>query len=86
MANHKSSEKRHRQSLKRRDRNRDARAALRLAVKKAKAAVQSKDAGALALVTSAEKLFAKAAVKGLVHKSTAARKVSRLRTSLNSKA
>ncbi|MFM1849125.1 MAG: Ribosomal protein, partial [Pseudomonadota bacterium] len=43
MANHKSAIKRHRQSLKRRDRNRDARAAVRTAIKKVRALVAAGD-------------------------------------------
>jgi small subunit ribosomal protein S20 len=78
MANHKSAEKRHRQSLKRRTRNRDNRAELRNALKQARAAIAGKESNAAALVLAAEKLLAKAAGKGLVHRKTAARKTSRL--------
>lgn len=78
MANHKSAEKRHRQSLKRRDRNRMAKSGFRTAIKKAKSAVESKDANAKELLRQAEKAIAKAANKGIVHKKSAARRISRL--------
>lgn len=81
MANHKSAIKRHRQSLKRRDANRSARAKVRTALKNASGAV---DAGNKAEVQSlgrtAESLMAKAAKKGLFHKRTLARKISRLQS------
>ena len=75
MANHSSAEKRHRQSLKRRDRNRKVRALCHTAVKKASAA----EAGAAAdMLKTAEKALASAAAKGVLHKKAAARKISRL--------
>ncbi len=79
MANHKSAEKRHRQSLKARERNRLARTAVRLAFKKARAAVVAKESTAKELVVAAERAIAKAASKGLYHKKNAARKISRLK-------
>jgi small subunit ribosomal protein S20 len=78
MANHKSSEKRHRQSLKRRDRNRVVRASVRTVFKQAQAALQGKDAKAKELCVAAERAIAKAASKGIISKNTAARKISRL--------
>lgn len=79
MANHKSAIKRHRQSLKRRDRNRSAKAAVRTAVKNASAAaVSGNKTEAETLARSAESLMAKASKKGLFHKATLARKISRL--------
>ena len=79
MANHKSAIKRHRQNLKKRDHNREIRAAVRLALKKARTAVIAKDAEAPKLVVAAESAIARAAVKGLYHKSNAARKIGRLK-------
>jgi small subunit ribosomal protein S20 len=79
MANHKSAIKRHRQSLKRRDRNRSAKAAVRTAVKNASAAaVSGNKTEAETLARNAESLMAKASKKGLFHKATLARKISRL--------
>ena len=83
MANHKSAIKRHRQSLKRRDRNRDARANVRTAIKKVRSLVASGDEnGAKASLVEAERAIAKASAKGLYHKKNAARKISRLASSV----
>ena len=79
MANHKSAIKRHRQSLKRRDRNRDARAAVRTAIKKVRALVEAGDQkGAQASLIEAERSIAKASSKSLYHRKNASRKISRL--------
>jgi small subunit ribosomal protein S20 len=79
MANHKSAIKRHRQSLKRRDRNRDVRANVRTAIKKVRALIEKGDeTGAKASLLEAEKTIAKASAKGLYHKKNASRKISRL--------
>jgi small subunit ribosomal protein S20 len=86
MANHKSAEKRHRQSLKRRLRNRTAKAAVRTAVKKTRAAVESKDPNAAELLRAAERAIAKAASKGLFHRKNAARQISRLASAVANQA
>lgn len=78
MANHKSAEKRHRQSIKRRTRNRDIKAAVRTAIKRARTANESNDPKARELVREAESLLAKAAAKGVLKKKTVARTVSRM--------
>lgn len=79
MANHKSAEKRHRQSLKRRDRNRNAKSTIRTAIKKVHQALEAGDAtAARELAVKAERLAAKAAAKGILHKRNAARRVGRL--------
>jgi small subunit ribosomal protein S20 len=84
MANHKSAIKRHRQSLKKREANRSAKAAVRTAIKKAEAAAKSgTKAEAQTLARTAEAMMSKATKKGLFHKATLARKVSRLQTSAN---
>ncbi len=75
MANHKSAIKRHRQSLVRRSRNRSHRAEVRSALK---AASTAKGSEANQLAKSAESLMAKATKKGIFHKKTLARKISRL--------
>jgi small subunit ribosomal protein S20 len=81
MANHKSAEKRHRQSLKRRDRNRATKGAIRTNVKNAKAAISlgSEDKNnAQELLRKAESSLASAAAKGILHQKTASRKIKRL--------
>jgi small subunit ribosomal protein S20 len=78
MANHKSAIKRHRQSLKRRDRNRLIKSTVRTLVKKAKQAVAENSPEALTFKIEAERALAKAAQKGIFHKKTAQRHISRL--------
>jgi len=79
MANHKSAIKRHRQSLKARDRNRTARTTLRGAVKKVHASIEAGDLkNAQAMLQEAERTIAKAANKNLIHWKNAARRMSRL--------
>jgi small subunit ribosomal protein S20 len=81
MANHKSAIKRHRQSIKRRDANRTVRSSVRTAIKKAEASTPG--AKAKELANSAESLMAKAVKKGIFHKATLARKVSRMQKKAN---
>lgn len=78
MANHKSAEKRHKQSLKKRDRNRAAKATLRTVVKKFDAALATSPEEATEALAQAIPLINKTASKGIIHKKNAARKVSRL--------
>lgn len=78
MANHKSALKRHRQSIEIRDRNRATRSRMKTAVKAALHAVETKDANAAQTLSAAISVVAKTASKGLLHKNTAARKISRL--------
>jgi small subunit ribosomal protein S20 len=79
MANHKSAVKRHKQSEQRRLRNRAVRSALRGQVKKARAELETGKASPVAgEVQKAVSLIARAASKGVMHKRTAARRVSRL--------
>jgi small subunit ribosomal protein S20 len=79
MANHPSAEKRHRQNLKKRARNRSARSEIRTSIKSALQAAKSgdKDTASSSLKT-ATSLLGKASVKGLHHKNNVARRVSRL--------
>lgn len=76
---HPSAEKRHRQSLKRQQRNRATKTRVRTAAKNATEAIAAsdKDAAAAALRT-AMKVLSKAASKGTLRKNTAARKIARL--------
>lgn len=79
MANHKSAIKRHRQSIKRRDRNRETKSAIKDAIKKARQAADKGDAGeAKKLLVAAERAISKAKTKRVLHKSNASRKISRL--------
>lgn len=79
MANHKSSEKRARQDVVRNARNRARRSALSTIIKAVEAAIAAGDAkAALAALRKAEAAIAKNAGKGLMPKTTAARKTSRL--------
>ena len=79
MATHKSAEKRHRQSLKRNEQNRQNRQTIRSAMKKVQVLAESGDTdGAKTAAKEATSLLAKAANKGLVKKNTASRTISRL--------
>lgn len=79
MANHKSAEKRNRQNVKRRQRNRVIKAAVRTAIKRTRTAVEAGDKKeAQELLKKAERAVGKATAKGIYHKKTAARKVSRI--------
>lgn len=70
--------KRHRQSLKRRERNRAVRSTTRGAVKKAVAAAAGPPQEAAEAQRRAQQIIDVAARKGVLHKRTAARKKSRL--------
>jgi small subunit ribosomal protein S20 len=83
VANTKSAEKRHRQSLKRRARNLHWRSTVKTAIKKSReataAAAATKDpAKAKELLKAAERTLKKAASKGAVHPRNAQRHVARL--------
>lgn len=84
MANHKSAEKRNRQSQVRRIRNRANRTRMRNAVKAVDSAIAtgSQD-DAVAALNIAIPVIAKTASKGTIHKKNASRKVSRLTKSVN---
>ncbi len=84
MANHKSALKRHKQSLKRNERNRAARTRIKNVVKAVKAAIvaKDKDAAAAALAKATSTLDTVAS-KGVIHWKKAARKVSRLTKAVN---
>ncbi len=90
MANHKSAIKRHRQSLKRRTRNRLVKGSIRGAVKEVQSAVIEAGADkaealkiAKANLVAAEKLISSAASKKVVHARSASRKISRLAKLVN---
>jgi len=84
LATHKSAIKRHRQSLKRRERNRRVKGGIRKGTKRVRKAVAEGD-----LETAQEwlaitiKRLDKAAEKGIIHKNNAARRKSRLTRLVN---
>ncbi|MFC6617671.1 30S ribosomal protein S20 [Deinococcus radiophilus] len=80
---HPSAQKRHRQSLKRRVRNRSKKSTIKTFSKKAVAAVQEGSADAQQLQQKAESLIDKAAKGSTLHKNAAARKKSRLAKAIN---
>ncbi len=84
MANHKSAEKRNRQSQVRRIRNRANRTRMRNAIKTVDAAIDagSQENAQVALKTAIP-VIAKTASKGTIHKKNASRKVSRLTKRVN---
>ena len=80
---HKSAQKRHRQSLKRRAINRSRKSTIRTFVKKAVEAAHTSDANAAEMQRKAESLIDKAAKGSTLHRNTAARKKSRLAKRIN---
>ncbi len=79
MAQHASALKRHRQSEKRRLRNKGLKTQLRHVVRSTRASVEQKDAKAAADgLLAATRALAKAATKGVIHRNAAARKIARL--------
>jgi len=84
VANHKSAEKRNRQSQVRRVRNRANKTRMRNAIKSVDAAiVAGSQEDAQAALKTAIPVIAKTASKGTVHKKNASRKVSRLTKRVN---
>lgn len=83
MATHKDALKRHRQSLKRRARNRHYRTMARNRVKAVRAAVEAGDVDAAqAAFKEAMSVLHRIAGKGVIHRNQAARKISRLNASV----
>jgi small subunit ribosomal protein S20 len=84
LANTKQALKRHRQSLKRRARNRAMKSRVKKAIKKVRLAIEAKDKEmAQAALRDATSLLDKAASKGVIHWKNAARRISRLTTHVN---
>ncbi|HQL01563.1 MAG TPA: 30S ribosomal protein S20 [Smithellaceae bacterium] len=84
MANHKSAEKRDRQSKLRRERNVAAKSAIRTKVKAVVASIDAKNKEqSVQGLKAAAPALAKAASKGLIHKKNASRKISRLTRKVN---
>ena len=78
MANHPSAKKRHRQNLKRSERNGQIRARMRTMVKQAREAVATGSDDADARVKAAVRELYRAASKNVLNKRTASRRVARL--------
>ena len=84
MANHKSALKRIRQSEGRRLRNRLHRGRMRTEVKKFRTALDAGDKEAAATsLAEAIALIDRTRSKGVIHRNTAARKISRLQSAFN---
>jgi len=85
VANHKSAEKRNRQNKIRNARNTHIRSTMRSYVKKLRTAIADGDMEtAKAVLEKAVPYIDKAASKGVIHKATASRKISRLAKLVNS--
>jgi small subunit ribosomal protein S20 len=78
MANHPSAEKRHRQSLTRRERNKHWQSTVRNAVRKARSAAAGGAEDAEQRFREAERLLRRASSKGVYHPRNVSRTVSRL--------
>ena len=79
MANHKSAIKRARQNTKRRMRNKSVKSRVKSITKDVRSAVsENEQDSAVSEFKVAQSLIDKAAKKGVLHKKTAARKISRL--------
>lgn len=84
MANHKSALKRHRQSLKRRARNRISKTRIKNTVKAVRMAIEENDVTkAQEALKTATSLLDKAARKNVIHARQAQRRVARLQVAVN---
>ncbi len=84
MANIKSAKKRILVNQKRADRNKSIKSGVKTAIKKVNTAINANDkAAASTALTAATSAIHKAATKGVYHKNTASRKVSRLAQAVN---
>jgi small subunit ribosomal protein S20 len=85
MANHASAKKRNRQRIRRTERNRACRSAVRTDIKKARTALNETEfsgEAAATLVKAAESALDRAASKGVLHPRAASRRKSRLARAL----
>ena len=84
MATHRSAEKRSRQNEKRRLRNSAIKSRVKTAIKSVLKAVEGKDGeGSKTALSHVIPLIDKATAKGVLHKKTASRKISRLSRKVN---
>ena len=85
MANHKSALKRARQNEDRRIRNKSAKTRIKNVVKNVRQAAAGQiEVDASSELNTAKSVIDKAAKKGVIHRNTAARKISRLTKQVNS--
>ncbi len=85
MPTHKSALKRHRQSLKRKERNTAVKTAIKTATKKVRDTMKAGNIDeARESLSSATILLDRAVSKGVLHRNNASRKISRLSKSVNS--
>ena len=83
MARHKSAQKRARQDVKRRERNRTIRSRTRSVVKTLRSELEAGAAGVVEKLREAESALRRAATKGVIPKRRASRQVSRLAKAAN---
>ena len=84
MANHKSAEKRARQNIKRRIRNKSVKTRVKHLTKEVRMGIdESSREAALSGFVKAQSAIDNAAKKGVIHKKAAARKISRLAKLVN---
>ena len=84
MANHKSAEKRVRQTAKRRVRNRHILSTMRTYIKRVRVAIEEGNADeAQAKLKDAVSALARASSKGVIHRNHASRKIGRLTRAVN---
>lgn len=84
MANIKSAKKRVLVNRKKAERNKSIKSAVKTSIKKVEVAIEAKDKeAAVAALQNAISTIDKAATKGVYHKNTAARKISRLSKAVN---
>lgn len=84
MANIKSAKKRVLVNRKKAERNKSIKSAVKTSIKKVEVAIEAKNKeAAVAALQNAISTIDKAATKGVYHKNTAARKVSRLSKAVN---
>jgi small subunit ribosomal protein S20 len=84
MADHKQAAKRHKQSLKRNERNRFFISTMRSKIKQARLALDGTDKNvAIDMVNKAGSYIHKVASKGMIHKNKASRLVSRMTKHFN---
>ena len=84
MANHKSAEKRNRQSQARRARNRMNKSRMKSAIREVNGAlVAGSQENAAEILRKAVSVIAKTAARGAIHKKNASRRISRLTKKVN---
>jgi small subunit ribosomal protein S20 len=84
VATHKSAIKRQKQAEKKHETNKSVKSMLKTLAKKVEQAVEAKNADvAKEAMVKAMKAYDKAASQGILHKSTASRKISRLSTKVS---